>query len=533
VYEHDEFYDEDLDLMPEDGEEDWVDSAVKATPWWAISVGTHVVLILIAAAMILSAEIMDKPDPAIVELTPEPPPEMEYVEPEKLFEHKEIVKEKMVEQPVFQKNMEIDPKPETDADQPFDELLGEEDDVLEKTKFESATLNDSIGVGGPAGGGKGFRGRGGDETKGMIGGMSPTTETAVLEGLKWLSRHQHENGAWRTDAYHDNCGAHDKYPGSCSGDGYAEFDSGVTGLALLAFLGSGYTHLSKDTYDGICFGTVVKKGLQWLMSQQDGEGYIGRDGSGRFMYNHSVATLALTEAYGLTASPLFKDNAQKGINALLQAQNPYKAWRYTIKPGDNDTSVTGWAVMALKSADISGLSVGQQGYQGAIAWFDEVTEKSYYRVGYDSLASAGKKVIVKGKNESFNHHESMTAVGMLCRIFIDKNRNDPKVKAAAELLVQDLPSLDKDAIDYYYWYYASLALFQYDGPKGNKWESWNNAMVTALVKSQHTDMNCLKGSWDTRSRWAFEGGRVYTTAINTLTLEVYYRYETVFGGGRD
>jgi hypothetical protein len=354
----------------------------------------------------------------------------------------------------------------------------------------------------------------------------------VLAGLRWLARHQDSDGSWSPDAYHSNCGKvkPEKYTGKCDGDGYGEFRSGLTGLCLLAFLGAGYTHLSKDTYDGISFGDVVKKGLQYLMSKQDGEGYIGRDGSGRFMYNHSVATLALAEAYGLTASPLFKDNAQKGINALLNAQNPYKAWRYTIKPGDNDTSVTGWAVMALKSADISGLSIGNQGYQGAQAWLDEVTETSYYRTGYDSLASAGKKVIVRGKNEQYSHHESMTAVGMMCRIFIDKNRNDPKLKGGAELLVQDLPTWQNEAIDFYYWYYASLALFQYDGPNGRYWKSWNEQMKDSLVKNQKTQSDgCQNGSWDSIGRWCFEGGRVYATAINVLTLEVYYRYDNVFG----
>ena len=33
-------------------------------------------------------------------------------------------------------------------------------------------------------------------------------------------------------------------------------------------------------------------------------------------------------------------------------------------------------------------------------------------------------------------------------------------------------------------------------------------------------------------RWGFAGGRVYATAINVLTLEVYYRYENVFGAGK-
>ena len=37
------------------------------------------------------------------------------------------------------------------------------------------------------------------------------------------------------------------------------------------------------------------------------------------------------------------------------------------------------------------------------------------------------------------------------------------------------------------------------------------------------------GSWEPIDRWGGEGGRVYATAINALTLEVYYRYANVFG----
>jgi hypothetical protein len=35
----------------------------------------------------------------------------------------------------------------------------------------------------------------------------------------------------------------------------------------------------------------------------------------------------------------------------------------------------------------------------------------------------------------------------------------------------------------------------------------------------------MAGSWDPDdSRWGRYGGRIYTTALATLTLEVYYRY---------
>jgi hypothetical protein len=191
--------------------------------------------------------------------------------------------------------------------------------------------------------------------------------------------------------------------------------------------------------------------------------------------------------------------------------------------------------MALKSADISGLEMGKAGYEGAKAWLDEVTDDTYYKVGYTAKGSG--KVVVPNKNDTWGHHEALTAVGMMCRIFIDKDKTDPRLKGGAELLLQDLPSWDNSKaddkkVDFYYWYYASLALFQYDGPDGKFWKGWNEAMKTALVPNQKTKKDkCADGSWDSNEvdRWGFEGGRVYSTAINTLTLEIYYRYDSVFG----
>jgi hypothetical protein len=58
-------------------------------------------------------------------------------------------------------------------------------------------------------------------------------------------------------------------------------------------------------------------------------------------------------------------------------------------------------------------------------------------------------------------------------------------------------------------------------------------MVDALVKPQNSRPgSCTDGSWEPVDRWSCEGGRVYATAINALTLEVFYRYENVLGGKR-
>jgi hypothetical protein len=131
--------------------------------------------------------------------------------------------------------------------------------------------------------------------------------------------------------------------------------------------------------------------------------------------------------------------------------------------------------MALKSAELSDLYVPpRESSDGARRWLDEATEPSgYYRTGYNARNSG--KVFVPGKNDSYVHHESMTAVGVLCRIFMMKDKKDPAL-GGIHLLVSDLPVVKPDWTDYYYWYYGSLALFQYDGPNGPYWKKWEGAM---------------------------------------------------------
>ena len=38
-----------------------------------------------------------------------------------------------------------------------------------------------------------------------------------------------------------------------------------------------------------------------------------------------------------------------------------------------------------------------------------------------------------------------------------------------------------------------------------------------------------RGSWDPIDAWSPEGGRIYSTTLNCLSMEVYYRYGRVIG----
>jgi len=514
-----------LAALPPGEPETPTDRVIAKTPWWAMSTGLHVVATLVMAYLIVLSGPAEAEIPTNVRPTRRVRP-FEIERPRDIDPNKKILDiKKPTADPVFNRQAEESERNETDDDEPWHLAKGDSLDLVSDKPFKGKGTYDTIGGGGGGGGRYGQRLGGDRNLATKRGGGDEKTEDAVLNALIWLARHQNPDGSWNVTGYVNRCAA----GGKClANPGADDFDAGVTGLSLLAFLGAGYSHLSRDVHEAICFGDVVKKGLQWLMNHQDPEGCIGPRAAHQYMYNHTIGALALSEAYGLTGSNLFRDQAQKAVDFTLAAQNPGKGWRYSFKCGDNDSSVTGWAVMVLKSAQLADLSVTRAAFDGARAWFDEVTDETYYRVGYTHKRTGPVKI--PGKNENFNHHEALTAVAVMSRIFMQTPKGDPRLLGGCREIVKDLPSWKEADIDFYYWYYASLALFQFDGPKGMFWSRWNERMKDVLVKNQNTaSSGCKKGSWEPVDRWSCEGGRVYATAINALTLEVYYRYANVFG----
>jgi hypothetical protein len=135
----------------------------------------------------------------------------------------------------------------------------------------------------------------------------------------------------------------------------------------------------------------------------------------------------------------------------------------------------------------------------------------------------------------------MSALGMLVRTFVSHDLEDPFLELAAKHIVKDVPTTTKDnlSVDYYYWYYATLALNQFDGPDsprkgaGKYWEPWNKALIDSILPLQDQSKTrdaCSRGGWLVNDRWGGHTGHaLYSTALNVLTLEVYYRYENAFG----
>jgi hypothetical protein len=358
---------------------------------------------------------------------------------------------------------------------------------------------------------------------------SDETQKAVGAALHWLARHQKADGHWSAEEFGERCAGE-----TCPGAGTRDYDVGLTGLALLAFLGAGYglpadDHVPDppDPSRKPDYRELVRAGVRWLLGQEDREGCVGERGM-KYMYNHAIATAALAEAWGMTPTRFLHEPAQRAVNFLLASQNPGKGWRYSVRCGDNDTSVTGWCVMALKSAEASSLRVPKRAYEGALAWLDEVSQSDvYFSAGYTARGTG--KVYVPGKNESFDDHPALSSIAGLSRLLIEHRKADPKL-VALNIPISDLPEWRTNRIDYYYWYFSTLAFFQYDGPEGPLWKRWNESLKRALVRHQHPESDgCRRGSWDPdQDRWAVAGGgRVYATAINALTLETYYRYPIV------
>jgi hypothetical protein len=553
----------------------FVKNVMRNSPWIVMAVALHVILVAIAAVSYMHKAEQAKPDvvTAIAISGPQEVIEEEIIQPPEPIDRRAIPKNEEAELVSFEEDVYI---PTTDT---VEDLTLDRGDpsAMDNLPTGGTTGGTAIGVGagGHHGSGKPspFGGRKlGTTGKGRGGGATQGTDKAVLDGLRWLVRHQNPDGSWGAASLAERC-MPDK---PCFEDKFKysdHYDEGLTAMALLCFLGAGFSHESKqDIVDTTMakrhkIGEVVKNGLQWLVKKQNQDGSFSKDRA--FMYNEALCALALAEAYGLTQNRYWKEPAQRSIDFLQKAQKPNPSgkglwgWRYASRVEiedfrrsgsqddaylkelyDADTSVTGWVVMALKSAQISGLTVSKESMEGAMEFCKWVTpEGGNGLVGYLDAKGAGAPLTGPNDAGFLYHPTSMSALGMCIRIFTQHDPADPFLEQAAQRIIKDLPQLHTDKskqspVDYYYWYYASLALNQLDGPdspkkSGKYWGPWNKAMVDCVTGLQdHTERVCRNGGWVDGDRWNYAGGPVYTTAINTLTLEVYYRYENAFGGAK-
>lgn len=501
--------------------DDVLGDQLRRAPYLIASLAAHFLLgLLVMGILILKKEEVTAP-PVLVAEAPPPPPEVVDIPIDPIDPIIDPVDEPVVvETP-------LEDRP------PIDELEnGDPNQSNANSPFDSTQWNASLGLGAGAGGDSGGRGGGN-------GGHPSPSDVAVRNALDWLADHQDPSGFWDADDFmlHDR---HVDKPSS-TGAGNPVNDVGLSGLALLAFMGNDQTAQKGDYRD------TVGDGVQWLRDVQREDGLFGEEVGNPTLYNHAIASMAMGEAYRFSDhSPVLKPHVKDAIRLIHGARNDYGAWRYDLEAnGDNDSSITGWMVFALKTAEEGNLPVDHGAYAGAENWFATMEDKNTGRTGYAWSSGGGGVGSFSSRPPDYlekfpgERSEALTAVALLSRIFMtDGNevkrwKDHPQydmLRKQADLLAAKPPRWDEEdgSIDMYYWYYGTYAMNQWGG---SHWKNWKKAIEKALLPNQRLEdeEDNFYGSWDPVGPWGKEGGRVYSTAIGTLILEVYYRYGNVLG----
>jgi hypothetical protein len=331
-------------------------------------------------------------------------------------------------------------------------------------------------------------------------GGTEASEKAVDRGLAYLASNQLFDGRWTyvlEDRVAQPAQAH-------------AHDAACTGLALLALLARDHAPHKDGPYRA-----AVAKGLEYLLTLQDDDGDLrgpselrGPGPNHGNLYDHAIASLALGEAALMSHDRRYTEAAMRGARFIIAAQDPHSGgWRYS--PGEyGDSSVFGWQIMALHAAEQLGLEIPESTRQNALR--------------YVQLCGLGERRMLAGYQPGQSPTPAMTAELLYSRMLLGQELDKDDLSDAADFISRQAPGASNP--DLYCWYYGSLCLLQVHS---DVWDLWNRRTRDTLIGLQRAEDGPLAGSWDTSLRWGAQGGRVFTTSLAVLTLEVYYRYSPI------
>ncbi len=312
--------------------------------------------------------------------------------------------------------------------------------------------------------------------------------TAVDAALHWLAIHQEADGGWKAERY----------------EGEASASLAVTALSCLAFMGGGH-----NTRRGEYRRNVIK-GLDYILRHQDANGRFWSE-SRENLYTHAICTIAVCEAFGRAHDENLQSASQRAIDFSAKAVNTSGGWRYEPNSASTDTSVTAWFIQAFKTAKLAQVKFESRVFSQALNYLDSVTN--------EGGAQHSNGEVYYENQQTVTHLGVMTSASMVIRQFNGMGVSSHLLVKGANIVRRFAPTWPQK--DFYYWYYATYAMHNMGG-EHRIW--WNRKIRDVLLEFQ-TRTGEHAGSWDPKGdRWGKAAGRVYTTALGALCLEVYYRY---------
>jgi squalene cyclase len=301
--------------------------------------------------------------------------------------------------------------------------------------------------------------------------ITPAADRAIDRGLAWLARRQHEDGSFGTGTY----------PGN----------TGITGLAGMAFLSSGSTP-GRGPY-----GRPLNRCVDYLLQNAQQSGFINAPrGAGHGpMYGHGFATLFLAECDGMSLRPEVRETLAKAVKLIVATQNKEGGWRYFPQRDDADISVTICQMMALRAAHNAGLHVPK-----------DTIDRSVQYVKRAQNADGGFRYMLEGTERESGFARSAAAVVALNGAGIYQG---PEVEKALAYLMHFKPQPGVEQLVPYYeygHYYAVQAMWQ---AGGDAWNAWYPAVRDDVINRQQAD-----GSW--KSSVCED----YSTAMYLMVLEL-------------
>lgn len=284
------------------------------------------------------------------------------------------------------------------------------------------------------------------------------------------------------------------------------YDVGVTALATLAFLSRAPEGLTES------WKAAAARAVEFLLSSQDAEGCFGTRQSQHYFYNHSLAARAVAEYAAASGDPArYREALRKAVGFFEAAQNPDSGWRYSVRGGQSDTSLTVRALVALWACRRAGAQVPSAVIGGGLQWLDAMTDPLSGKVGYNLQGGASARPAGFQDRFPADRTEAMTAGACLARGLFARDLE----RATSGLgLLESVPPSARYP-DMYYW---ELGASAFVAVRGTVARAWYAALVDGVASCVEAN-----GAVAAKDPWGNDGGRVYATAMCILALTAPYR----------